>query len=183
MYYLISILFGLIPEVLYFTLFITYTKNIKEKRIKLFLLIAISYFLCILVQSFQILFYILLIVLIYMSLKILYKEKVQIIDIFIISIDYLWIAILSTLLLILLNEDKSNYYLLYIIDRILLFVPFIFKNKFSVLYKKYCRLWNRNDKEKRPIKSITLRNISLILLNGFILLLNITMINIINIFK
>ena len=183
MYYLISILFGLIPEVLYFTLFITYTKNIKEKRIKLFLLIGISYFLCILVQSFKILFYILLIVLIYISLKILYKEKIQIIDIFIISIAYLWIAILSTFLLILLSEDKSNYYLLYIIDRVLLFVLFIFKNKFNMLYKKYCKLWNRNDKEKRPIKSITLRNISLILLNGFILLLNITMINIVNIFK
>ena len=46
MYYLVSILFGLIPEVLYFTLFITYTKNIKEKRIKLILLISIAYFLC-----------------------------------------------------------------------------------------------------------------------------------------
>ena len=86
-------------------------------------------------------------------------------------------------MLTLLKEDTSNYYYLYVIDRFLLFMPFIFKNKFNVIYKKYCNLWNRNDKEKRPIKSITLRNISLILLNSFIFIANITIINIIKSFS
>lgn len=183
MYYLISILFGLIPEVLYFTLFITYTKNIKEKRIKLFLLLSIVYFICVLIQNLQIIFYTCLIILYYIVLKILYKNKAQIIDVFIISIAYLWILFLSIIMLTLLKEDTSNYYYLYVIDRFLLFMPFIFKNKFNVIYKKYCNLWNRNDKEKRPIKSITLRNISLILLNSFIFIANITIINIIKSFS
>lgn len=178
MYYILSILLGLIPEVLYFTLFITYTKNIKGKRIKLFMLISVAYFLCILVQEYQILYYIALIALIYFILKFLYKEKVQIIDIFIISFAYLWLAILSAILLMFLNNN--NFVFLSIIDRIFLYLPFIFKSKFNVIYKKYYRFWNRNDAEKRPIKSITLRNISLIFLNGLIFLLNITIINILN---
>lgn len=181
MYYVLSVLLGLIPEVLYFTLFISYTKNIKEKRVKLFLLFAIVYFLCVLVQKLQILFYTLLIVLFYIVLKLLYKKKVQIIDIFIISLAYLWIMLLSIAMLFLLNNDRSNYYYLYILDRILLFVPFIFKNNFNLLYKKYCKLWNRNDKEKRPIKSITLRNISLIAINLTIFIANIIIVEIINV--
>lgn len=181
MYYILSILLGLIPEVLYFTLFITYTKNIKEKRVKLFLLISVAYFLCILIQQWQVLYYMLLIVLTYLSMKLLYKNKVQIIDVFIISLSSLYLAILSAILLIFLNDN--NFVFLSIIDRILLFLPFIFRNKFNILYKKYCKMWNRNDAEKRPIKSITLRNISLILLNGFILLLYATIINIVNFYK
>lgn len=180
MYYLVSILFGLIPEVLYFTLFITYTKNIKEKRIKLFLLISIAYFLCMICQRFIIIYYVMLMTLIYFSMKILYKNKTQIIDIFVIGISYFWLAILSFVLMKFVNKDFSNYYIVLLIQKILLFIPFIFKNKFNILYKKYCRLWNRNDKEKRPIKSITLRNLSLILLNSIIFFLNIIIINIIN---
>lgn len=180
MYYLVSILFGLIPEVLYFTLFITYTKNIKEKRIKLFLLLSILYFLCMLLQRFIIIYYIIFIFFAYLILKLLYKNQAQIIDIFIASISYLWLSILSLILMNFVNKDFSNYYIILLIQKILLFMPFLFKNKFNILYKKYCKLWNRNDNEKRPIKSITLRNLSLILLNSFIFLLNITIINIIN---
>lgn len=183
MRFLLTLLLGLLPEVIYFTLFITYTKNIKEKRIKLFLLISVSYLICVVLQRWQVLYYVSTIVLIYLSMKLLYKKKTQIIDVFIISIACLWITLLSFLLIFFVNKDLSNYMLVYCIERILLFTPFIFRNKFNVLYKKYCKLWNRNDKEKRPIKSITLRNVSLILLNSFIFLLNIAIINIANFIK
>lgn len=176
----LSILLGLLPETLYFTLFITYTKNMKENKVKLFLLIAISYFICILVQNFRILFYMLLIALIYISLKIVYKNKAQIIDIFIISLAYLWLGILSITLMNFVANDYSNYFIILILQKILLFIPFIFRSKFNIVYKKYCNLWNRNDKEKRKVKSITLRNISLILLNAYIFFMNILLINIIN---
>ena len=177
---LLSILLGLIPEVLYFTLFLTYTKNIKEKRLKLFLLISFSYFLCVLVKRWTIIFYLLSIFLFYFDLKLLYKNKVQIIDVFIISISCFYITFLSFLLIFLVKSDMSNYMYIYVIDKILLFAPFIFRNKLNIIYKAYCKLWNRNDKEKRPVKSITLRNISLILLNGIILFMNVTISNIVN---
>lgn len=180
---ILSIVLGMLPEVLYYVLFISITKNIKEKRIKLFILISIAYFLCILIQRWQILFYILWIALTYIALKLTYKKKAQIIDIFIVSLAYFWMMLLSSILMPFINKDMSNYMMIYGLQRILLFVPFIFKNKFNKIYKKYCKLWNRNDKEKRPIKSITLRNSSLILLNVFIFLMNISISNIINFSK
>jgi hypothetical protein len=180
MYYILSIIFGLIPEVLYFTLFLIFAKDIKEKKIRLFLLIGISYFICILIQQWQVLYYMLLVVLTYLSLKVLYKKKAQIIDVFIIMISSLWLALLSFILIFFVKSDMSNYMIIYFADKILLFTPFIFRNKFNIIYKKYCKLWNRNDNEKRPIKSITIRNISLILLNSFIFFLNIAINNITN---
>lgn len=180
MKFLLSFLLGLLPETLYFTLFLINVKDLKEKKIRLFFLIGISYCLCIMVQNFKILFYILWVALTYLALKLLYKKKIQIIDIFIISLSYFWVALLSFILMNFVNKDFSNYFLILFIQKILLFVPIIFKNKFNVIYKKYYKLWNRNDKEKRPIKSLTLRNMSLILLNSFIFFMNILLMNIIN---
>lgn len=180
---LISILLGLFPEVLFFTLFIIYTKRIKNKKIMLFLLIALAYMLCMFIKTYSIFCYILLIVLIYIIMKILYKNKVQIIDIFIISIGFIYISILSFICSILLRYEYDNlilYYILYIFDRIFMFLPFIKRDKFYYLYKIYCSLWNRNDNEKRPIKSLTLRNISLVVINISIFLGNIYLISIIN---
>lgn len=181
MYYIISILLGLLPEVLYFTMFLVYTKNLKEKKIKLFLLISIAYFICLLLQQYKTLYYLFFLFSIYIILKLLYKNKTQIIDIFIISLTFLYLIILSLISSFILKGNYENlilYYFLYIINRIMIFIPFIFKDKFNILYKRYCELWNRNDKIKRPLKSITLRNISLIMLNVSIFLLNIVIINI-----
>lgn len=183
MYYILSILFGVIPDVLYFTLFFIFTKNIKEKRIKLFFLVSIFYFICLIIKKWILIGYLFFMVSMYFILKLLYKDKTQIIDVFIIGIAYLWQTILSAILLIFLKRDLSNYYFLYIINLILMFIPFILYKNFNLFYKKYCKFWNRNDAEKRPIKSITLRNISLILLNSLILILNMTIINIINFYK
>ena len=168
MYYLVSILLGMIPEVLYFTLFLIYTKGLKEKKIRLCLLIAIAYFLCLMINRFKLVYYIGFLFLIYLILKLLYKKKAQITDIFIINLSFIYIGLISYICSLFVKEDYSNYYLLCIIDKILLFVPFIFRNKFNIWYKKYYSLWNRNDSIKRPIKSITLRNLSLIGLNMFI---------------
>lgn len=81
MKFLISILLGLFPEVLYYTLFIIYVKDIKEHKIKLFICISIAYILCIMIRRFKILYYISFIVLVYIILKILYNKKTNIIDI------------------------------------------------------------------------------------------------------
>ena len=176
---LLSILLGLIPEVLYFTLFLIYTKNITEKRIRLFLFISLLYILCIMICQYKTLYYVLFIFSVYILLKILYKKKVQIIDVFVFSLCTSFLTLSSYICFIFLKKDYSNYYFLYALDRIAIFFPFLFRNKFNILYKKYCRLWNRNDKEKRPIKSITLRNISLIIINIVIFFMNIYAISII----
>lgn len=176
----LSIFLGLIPEVLYFTLFITYCKNIKEKRIRLFLFISLAYVLCMFIQKYKIFYYVLFIALIYWIMKIVYKEKTQIIDVFVISLGSIYMTILSYLCFCFLKEDLSNYYLLMLLARIFLYLPFIFRKYFNFIYRKYYKLWNRNDNEKRPIKSITLRNISLITINIAIFFMNVYAISVIN---
>ena len=170
---LLSILLGLIPEVLFITLFLIFTKNLKNKRIILFLLIGISYIISMFIQKYKIIFYILFIVLIYLSLKFIYKKKVQIIDLFVITIPFTWITMLSFICFLFFDKNLTNYYQLYVVDRLILFIPLIFSKHYNKIYLKYCKLWNRNDNEKRPIKSITLRNISLIIVNIAIFLMNI----------
>lgn len=180
MYYLIGFLLGLIPEVLFMTLFLSFTKGIKEKKWLLALCLTISYLILIFIRQYKIFLYVLFIFLIYVSLKITYKKKAQIIDLFVGSVPFMWISIISYICFLFLKDDYSNYYILYGIDRIVLFIPLLFKKQLNVLYKTYCKLWNRNDAEKRPIKSITLRNISLLVINITIFLMNVYVISVIN---
>ncbi len=179
----ISIILGLLPEVLFFTLFLSYTKNIKEKRLRLGILISVAYVLCMFIQRYEIIYYVGFITLVYLILKLLYRKKTQIIDIFIISLAFMYIALTSALCFYFVKSDFSNYYVMLIIQKILMFVIFIFRNKFNSIYNKYCKFWNRNDEEKRPIKSITLRNVSLITLNFLIFIVNVLCLYILNIIK
>lgn len=180
LYILLTIFVGMLPEIIYFTKFMEYAKNIKEHRIKFFLLMTLAYILCILISQYKILYYVAFIFISYLVMKLIYKEKAQIIDIFVFSVAFIYVALNGLIWSFFISKDMSNYYLISILNRITLFIPFIFKNKFNNLYNKYKSLWNRNDKIKRPIKSITLRNISLIGLNIFIFLLNLAIINITN---
>lgn len=183
LYILLTIFVGMLPEIIYFTKFMEYAKNIKEHRIKFFLLMTLAYVLCILVSKYKILYYVAFVFIAYLVMKITYKNKAQIIDIFVFSICLMYLTLISFICSLFIKEDMSNYYIMLSINRITLIIPFIFKNKFNILYNKYKSLWNRNDKIKRPIKSITLRNVSLILLNSFIFITNLAIISIINSIK
>ena len=178
---LMSVLLGMLPEVLYFTLFLKYTKNLQEKIVKLGLLIGLAYILCMFVQRYQVVYYILFIALVYSILKLLYKNKAQIIDVFVIGIASVYITFISTFCYIIVNNNLILYYLMAFISKICLFIPFIFKNKFNKIYKQYCSLWNRNYNQTNKIKSITLRNISLIILNILVCVIGLLCLHITNI--
>lgn len=171
--FIVSLLLGMLPEVLYFTLFLSFTKNIKTKRLKLFILLAIGYILLIMICRYQLIFYLAYIVYSYLVLKVLYKS--EIIDFFICSLGYSYLTIISILAFIVI----PNYWIAFAINRILLFAPFVLKKKFNKLYMLYRNLWNRNDKVKQPIKSLTLRNCSLLMINTFIIILDVVILYII----
>lgn len=63
----------------------------------------------------------------------------------------------------------NNYtiYLIYVvITRILMFgFLFIFKNKLNNIQKAYKKLWNRNDKINKKIKSTTFRSLNIVVFN------------------
>ncbi len=170
---LISIILGIIPEIIYFSIYVIIVKNLKQKRLLLTILIGISYIICITISRYKLTYYIAFILSIYIILKLLYKNNVQIIDLFAISISAIYVTILSYVLIFFIDKNYSNYYLVLLINRILLYVPFLFYKYFNKIYEYYCELWNRNKNEKRIIKSITLRNISLIGINIFIVSMNV----------
>lgn len=170
--FLLNISLGMLPEVLYFTVFIIYVKDIKEKRGWLFLSILISYVTCVMVLRYTLLFYFAFIFMMSGFLKMLYKESVDIIDVLVVAISTVYLTVVSTISYIFIKNDNSNYWLFYIIARVLLFLQFVFKKQYNKLYKKVRCYWNRNREREQGIKSISVRNISVMIIVILIALVN-----------
>lgn len=164
--FIISLFLGMLPEVLYFTLSILFVKDIKKNRLKLFSLLAIGYILLIMICRYQLLFYLGYIVYVYMVLKKLYKSKV--IDLFVVSVISAYLTLMSFISFKLVD----NYVFACILNRALLFIPTCLLNyRLNDFYNIYCRLWDRRKGNK--VKSITVRNISLVFINTLIVIFNI----------
>lgn len=84
----LSLILGILPQALFFMMFITKTKEIKSKRILLTILFYIIIALMVMITRYSLYLYLLIIPLMYGTMKLLYKRKVQIIDIFIIAAGY-----------------------------------------------------------------------------------------------
>ena len=169
---IISIFLGMFPEVLYFTLFFMFVKEIKEKRIQLFILMSIAYIMCVMLNRYTTAFYFLFIAVVYCILKKLYKDKTELIDICVFSIATLYLTIVSAIPYILIKNYAVNYWICYILARISLFLPFVFKRYFNLLYVKYKKIWNVNKDKVNGIKSITVRNISIIIIALLVSIIN-----------
>lgn len=169
-----ELLLGQIPEALYFALFIIFAKQIKEKRILFTVLMVFEYLLTKYTFQYSVLFHISYIALIYLLLKVLYGEKSQITDVFIVLISYVSMMLFSILAFPFIN---INYTFACILNRILMFLfLFIFRRKLYCIQKVYKLLWNRNDSKKKIMKSTTFRCINLFTFNVAFYALNIAMI-------
>ena len=173
---LLSLLLGILPQSLYFNLFVTNIKGIKNKR---GLLLIILFILCILLNMiirYNIYLYLLFIPLYYIALKLLYKKKTQIIDIFIIALSFTIMMLISSICSRLCLININLYWIAYIINNVSLFATLLLKKWLVKFYKFYCKNWNR--KEGNRVRSISLRNVSLISLNVAIVIADIFLINI-----
>ena len=160
-----ELIIGQIPEAIYFSLFMIYAKNIKTKRLLLTILLTLEYILLTRFLVLNIWFQIMYTFLLYIILKLLYKEKTQIIDIFIFT-ESLILLLICTVPFLFLNIFINNIYLMCLFSKIVLFlIFFIIKDKLFKINRKFYKLWNRNDFAKRKIKSLTLRNISIVVFN------------------
>lgn len=94
-----NILFALLPEAIYFTLFLIYTKGYKTKKFLLFTLLFIGY--VVLKLAFPLNIHCQVGFLIYtpVVLKLLYKDKFHISDAFVL-VYASWLIILETLLIL-----------------------------------------------------------------------------------
>ena len=172
MNFLISMLLGMIPEVLYITLMTSYLEGIETKRIRLFVLNSFGYIVLIMVCRFELIFYIAYIIYLYWVLKLIFK--VQITSFFMISVVFssiIWLSFSCSLM--------SNYYLGYIMSRLFfLIIYFVLRKELKIIYNRYKACWNRNTTHK--IKSITLRNCSLVFLSVMIIILNTFLLSIVS---
>lgn len=164
-----------ICEAIYFSLFLIYGKNLKEKRLLFIGIMIFEYIMITKLIQFNIWIHISYIVMTYINLKVLYKDKTQITDIFLFMIASAILIFISALSYAIIYFTIRKYIIALILNRILLFLfLYYFKNKLNLLYKKFYKLWNRHDNPNK-IRSLTLRNISIIIFNLMFWIINIGM--------
>ena len=173
---MIEILIGQIPEAIYFSLFMIFAKKLKSKRILFTLLMIIEYLLCLNSMPYDMVSHVLFFIMSYLTLKILYKEKAQITDVFTLGIASIVLIIINFILYFTIYNFINNYIVYVIIDRIFLFVfVFLLKNKLNSIQNTYKKYWNRNDKIKKKMKSTTFRCLNLVIFNLMFYVINIAM--------
>lgn len=162
-----------LAEPIYFSLFLIIGKNIKEKRLLLTCIMIIQYLLLMQIFPFNIWFQLIYTFMSFVNLKVLYKEKAQVTDIFLFAFASILVVIISIISYAIINFTIKDYYIALIFNRILMFLfLYLCRNSIKSKYKEFCSLWNRHNNPKK-IRSLTLRNISIIAFNLMFWLLNI----------
>lgn len=151
-------------EVLFITMGMCYAKEIKEKKVMFYFCLLTCAIVCMSIISWQLWYYLAFIGFSYLIMRKLYKSHIS--DLFVFMIFFALVAITSYIAYIIAGYGVIGL----IFQRILMFSVFALRGKFNGWYKSYRKLWNRRDDNR--IKSITLRNISLIFLNAFIVFMN-----------
>jgi len=170
---LFTILIAQIPEAIYFSLFMIYTKRLTEKRLLYITLMVVEYILLYRIFPFNVWFQISYTFISYLILKLLYKEKAQIIDIFSFSIASILLIITSAVMYLISFYTYNNAYICAILHRILLFIfIFIIKNKLYNIQKLYKKIWNRNFNKTYKIKTTTFRALNVIVFNIMFFIIN-----------
>lgn len=173
---MLELFLGQIPEAIFFSLFMIYTKRLKEKRILFTVLMTIEYLLLKAFIHYNIWFQILYTTIVYFILKSLYEEKAQITDIFTFTIGSIILTLSCIILYFIVYTITKSYICFVIVNRIFIFVfIFLLKNKLYKIEKIYKKLWNRNDIVKKKIKTTTFRAINVVMFNGIFYALNIIM--------
>lgn len=173
---LILIFLEEILESIYFSLFLIIGKNIKEKRLSFIFIMIIEYLLFKHFIKFNVWFQIIYTFMSFINLKVIYKAKAQVTDIFLFAVASIILILISAFCGAFQIFFGINYICLLILNRIILFlILFGIKNKINKIYGRYCSYWNRHN-NKPKIRSLTLRNISIIVFNLMFCIINIGLI-------
>ena len=178
---MLELLIGQIPEAIFFALFMIYAKGLKEKRILFIVLMIVEYLLLKSFIKYNIWFQISYTFITYFLLKLLYKEKSQITDIFTFTISSFILVLFSLFSYLSILYTIKDFIVANLLCKIFSFsFIIIFKNKLINIQKMYKKLWNRNDKVKKKIKSVTFRTINLFLFNILFYIINTILVFFIN---
>lgn len=109
----------------------------------------------------------------FIILKMLYKEKAQVIDIFTFTIASIVIVITSAIMFFIASCTFKNLDICIILHKILLFILlFVFKDKLYNIQLLYKKLWNRNYNKKYKMKTTTFRALNVIIFNIIFYIIN-----------
>lgn len=173
---ILQIILGYLPEALFFTLFLIYSKNIRNNKIKLFILMFIEYLLLKHFIKYDVYFQLSYTFMTFLILKVLYKDKANILDIFMFALSSIALILVSIISYLLILYTCKSFIISLILNRFLLFgIFYVYKDKLNSLYLKIAKLWNRHN-YKNKIRSLTLRNIMVIIFNSMFYIINIGMI-------
>lgn len=173
---MLELLLGQIPEAIYFALFMIFTKELKSKRVLYIVLMVAEYLLLKHFIKFNMWFQIAYTIFQFIILKILYKEKAQITDIFTFAIASAVLILISFVSYSIVWATLNNYYAAVILCRILLFVFLVlYHKKLYKIQKLYKLLWNRTDKRPVNMKSTTFRAVNLVIFNIMFYIINLGM--------
>lgn len=170
---LAELFLGQIPEAVYFGLFLILAKNIKEKRLLFIILMTIEYALLFNVLRFSCYAHLIFFILTYSIMKMLYKDKCQITDIFTIMIASIILILISIISFLLANQQIILSSIISIVFKIL--VLLLLRSKLCKIQLLYNKLWNRNDLVKKKIKSTTFRSLNVVVFNLVFYLINLGM--------
>ena len=134
--------------------------------------------------SYNVLFQFVYTFMTYVILKVLYKDKAMITDIFVFMVASLILIAVSFISYMVVLVTIKNFYVAAVLNRIILaIILVVFKDKLSYFYKNYKLFWNRRKDVPVKIRSLTLRNISIILFNLMFYIINIGLIYFLTNFK
>lgn len=169
---LLSILMGLIPEALFFATFVIGAKGLKkgENRAALILLFIFTFVVIGTVFAYDIWLYVVLTVCMFLIMKALI-DSTEFIDLFLLTIPYIILAAIGFLCYgiesLFVSTDVVGGTML-VINRVLLIIliPALYP-RLHKWYNAYKKVWNVHKDNK--IKSITVRNISILVCNAVII--------------
>lgn len=173
---LLQLFLGQIPEAIFFALFMIYTKQLKEKRILFIFLMIVEYLLLKATIKYDIWFQISYTFITFMLLKILYKEKSQITDVFTFTIASFILILISIISYLIIWKTINVFIYSVILNRLLIVIFFFLMYRhLPKIQKVYKRFWNRNDKKKNKIKATTFRALNVVMFNIIFYIINIGM--------
>jgi len=174
---ILELVVGQLLDAIYFALFLIFTKNIKEKRLLFVFMVSVEYILLFQALPYQIWSHILFFIITYIMLKILYKERAQITDVFTLGIASLCMIAISAIVYTTVWKLFNYYPIAVVFDRALMVVfMLLFYKKLPNIQKLYKSLWNRSSNKSKKIKSTTFRAINTVAFNLMFLIINIGMV-------
>ena len=173
---LAELFIGQLPEAIYFALFMIFTKQLKNKRILFSILTVIDYIILLDLFPYSIWSHLLFFVCEYFILKMLYKEKAQITDIFTLAIASVGLMIINIGLYFIVPLFTDSFMIYAVLVKIISIVlVLLFNKKLYNIQKLYKKLWNRPVKSK-IMKSLTFRSCNLVVFNVMFYIIHICMI-------